>query len=275
MLKTFLQKPMLLISIFFFIGCGEITYDEQNTTNPTIKSDNLPTSQNNDDNQTVTESEVDSAQQANETISGTETTNQKLDDIIEVINTMDSNSTNEVQKVAIFNWLEVITSEVNELTTKDFTQLVNTYKDLPLFPINEKVFSTSENFGNYISDNGHIGLISDTFVILKGDCNSTHVENSIILCTENAEITSLNNDIIIANGTINLTGTITTAENPLGALIYNKKSLESTSLDNSVILFSNPIKYTSIENSDCINTGEVSGSSGTCNEITTNNLTEN
>lgn len=258
MLNPLIKFIILFITLFSLIGCGEVVVSDPSKPSPSENPTNTA-------DQVITE-------QAEEVLINDQDKNIVLSDIVNIINTMETTSNNAKQLADIINWLENLTNQVNELTNKDFRTLITNTKNLQLFAINNKVFSTDKALS--ISDDGHIGFINNSLVIVKGDCNSTYIKDSIVLCTENLKVTNLTNDIIISNGTITLTSSGVTSDNE-GALLYNKKNLQSTALNNSVVLFSSPIKFTSIVNTDCINTGASNGTTGICNQLTTDNLTEN
>lgn len=247
MYKSFLKSIFFSLFLVLFVGCGEVVLSDPNnptTTTNTTNNTNIP--------------------QAEEVIINTQPSNQTLEDIVKIINTMSANSNNEKQKTDILNWIDKVALEVSELTAKDLTSLVASYRNLPLYAINDNLFSTDKSLRT-------LGYMNKSLTIIKGSCTYTFIENSIVLCTENFEVTGLKNDIVIANGSIKLTDSGGDPDDPKGSILYTKKSLKSTSLNKSVILFAKPITFTRIQDTDCINT-TLDDSSQTCNEIRSSNL---
>jgi len=277
MYQKLFKSISLLIPTLFILACGEITYDDADKTNTQNSSNQTVENSQNNEATNHSNSEVETAQQANETISGAESNVQKLDDVISLMNTMQTHSSNEAQKTAILNWVEKVATEVNELTNKDFISLVNLYKSLPLYPINDQVFSTNKELS--ISDNGNIITIRDSFTLVKGDCNTVGIENSVIICTENFYVTNVLNSFVAVKGTSDIMSSGRDNDNleanPLGILHYGHKAVEGSFITRSIFIGSDPVVLTQVEDTTCINTQNVSTSSGICTDITSSNLSEN
>jgi hypothetical protein len=278
MFKSFFKTIPLFIPIIFS-ACGEITYDDLNTTTAnTNNNETLTTSQSNEDI-TYGNSEIDNAQQANETISGTEANSQKLADIIEIVETMETTTSNETQKTEILTWIKSIALEVNELTNKNYLRHIDNTINKNLVYLSENIYSTNESL--YIHDDGNptfIGLAQEdnNLVIINKSAEIANVENTIVLCTGDLNISHSHNNIIIAKGELYVGGDGVSEYNTTidGSIIYSKNLKEIAHSYDSIFLFANQVQSAFIYGSDCINTGSTSSSHGQCNEITTTNLIE-
>jgi len=245
------KQLLLSTTALLLIGCGEVTTSSDKTPNTT--------------HPTTTQAEDEQA-----TITSSQSTTITLKDIVATVNTLSPTESNKYQTQQIKNWLTKITQEVNDLTNKDYTTLINQYQDKKLFTINDKLFSTDQNLT--MGSDGHITLIKDSFTIVKGSCDTVAIMNSIVVCTEDAHASKSENSIIISNGDVKLSAV--GIDGGKGSLVYSKSNVQSTFTKNSVFLFSNSVKTSLIENSDCINTKTATSETGLCNEISTSRLIE-
>jgi hypothetical protein len=254
MIKILFRHLLLSSTALILIGCGEVTTSNDKTPSAT----NNPTTLG-----------VNSER---ETVTSSLSTTVMLKDIVATVNTISTTKSNKYQVVQIKSWIEKITQEVSELTSKDYTLLINQYQDKKLFAINDKLFSTDKNLT--IGSDGHISVIKDSFTIVKGSCETVAIMNSIVVCTENIHASKSENSVIISNGEVELTAVGTDTTINKGSLIYSKKSVTGSFIKNSVFLFSDTVETTLIENSDCINTNNSTSQTGICNELTTSRLIE-
>ena len=254
MIKILFKQLLLSSTALILIGCGEVTTSSDKTPNTT----HTPT--------TLGESSE------RETVTSSQSTTVMLKDIVATVNTISTTKSNKYQVVKIKSWVEKITQEVSELTNKDYTPLIKQYQDKKLFAINSKLFSTDQNLT--MDSDGHITLIKDSFTIVKGSCETVAIMNSIVICTENIHASKSENSVIISNGEVELTAVGTDSTINKGSLIYSKKNVTGSFIKNSVFLFSDTVKTTLIENSDCINTNKSTSQTGICNELTTSRLIE-
>lgn len=265
MYQTFFKTIMILIPLLFIIGCGEITYDEE-SSNKNIET----TSQNSDVNHIPSESEVDSAQQANETIGNNEEGNSVLEKIMATTNTLATTNNNEENLLSISAWIVQITNEVSELTAKNFNTLITDISPSQLSSINSNIFSNNTLLE--VEDDGTIGHVDGDILIMKGDCNIGYLDNSILICTGNVDIAHSTNNIIIADGDIEISHD---GSHLTGSIIYNKKHVDVSHSSQAVFIGSNSVETAHLTDSDCINVKSSDSSHGACNHIQSANFTVN
>lgn len=266
-----MKKPIFNIIIFFtiiqiFMGCEEVTLSNPQTTDAN-KSTLIDTS--------------DTPNIEDQPLINTQNSNKTLDDIVKIINTMDTTSNNEAQKTDILNWIEKVAIEVNELTNKNYISLIQENLDKELFYLGKNIYSTKQTL--HIYDDGNPGYIGSppwketNIVIINKDANINGIDDSIILCTGDLNVSSSHNSIIVAKGTLNIGMDGVSENNKIidGSIIYNKGLIEIAHSYDSSFLFAKHVQSSHIYGSDCINTGTTNSSHGQCNEITSTNLTEN
>ena len=255
-MKNLSKYTLFLITLILLTACGEVTVGEE-------KKPNRP-------------HQVTNVEDATETSSQTIA----LKSIMDTIKTMNTSSSNEEQYSKIMNWLEGITNEVNKLTTKDFSTIVTNFKNKELFYLSDNIYSTDEAL--YIYDNGHaefIGLDSvkgGSFVLLDKNSEIANVQNSIIVCSGDLNISHSHNNIIIVNGKLDISmdGVNENQNTDEGSIIYNKGDVKVSHSYGSVFLFENHVETSFIYDGNCINTGTTNSSTGQCTEIRTDTLTE-
>ena len=249
-MKNLSKYTLFLITLILLSACGEVTVGEE-------KKPNRP-------------HQVTNVEDATETSSQTIA----LKSIMDTIKTMNTSSSNEEQYSKIMNWLEGITNEVNELTAKDFRTLVINLKNSELFYLSDNIYSTNENL--HIYDEGKatfigLGAEGSHFVLLDKSSEIANVQNSIIVCSGDLNISHSSNNIIIVNGKLDIAhdGSVGT-----GSIIYNKGNVVVSHSTGSVFLFENHVETSFIDDGTCINTGTTNSSNGQCTEIKTETLTE-
>jgi len=255
MMNKLSKYTLFFITLIFLSACGEVTVGEK-------KQLNRPQATN--------------VEGVSETIKQTLV----LKNIMNSIQTMDTNSSNKEQYSEIIKWLENITNEVNELTAKDFRTLVENFKNSELFYLSDNIYSTDNTLQIYEGGKAtFIGLNPSkggSFVLLNKSSDIANVQNSIIVCSGDLNISHSHNNIIIVNGKldIGMDGVTEDQNTDEGSIIYNKGDVNVSHSYGSVFLFENHIETSFIYDGSCINTGITNSSNGQCTEIKTETLTE-
>jgi len=268
-----LSKKSLLLLAFLFVGCGEITTSDTEENSPHINT----TQPNNIEEEQ--ESSTTNTQGTRPTRVSTSSTLQ-LKDIVQTIQNMKTSGSNETQYSKILNWTETVVNEVNELTAKDFRTVVSNYKKRELIYLGHNIFSTDKTLHIYENEQPtFIGLNPSKggdVVIINKNSEIANVQDSIVICTGDLNISHSHNNIIIVNGklTISADGVNNTNTTDEGSIIYNKGEIAVSHAYGSVFLFEKHVETSFIVDGDCINTGTTKSSHGQCNEIKTTKLIE-
>jgi len=269
--NTFFKPLTLILALFLLIGCGEVTHNQEtpsNSTQSTAQNSNTDSDTNTNTTQPIGDSEVNAAQQANETISGTDTNSSVLSKIMGTVNTLATGSSNEASLLDISAWVIQVSNEVSELTAKNFNELMTDISPSELSSVGSNVFSNNTLLE--VENDGSINSVTKNLLIMKGNCSIAYLQDSILVCTGNVDISHSTNNIIIANGDIEIAhdGSYLT-----GSIIYNPQKVQVSHSTKSVFIGSSHVETSHITDSDCINVTDANSSNGSCNHIQSADLT--
>ena len=273
-MKNLSKKSLLLLTILL-TGCGELTTSDTKDNNSQINSD---TPQSNDIEEQESSTTATNGQGTRPIISSNSKV--QLKDIIKTIRSMKTSGLNKTQYSKIMDWTEIIVAEVNELTAKNFKTLILNYKKRELIYLGHDIFSTDKTLHIYENEQPtFIGMNPSKggdVVIINKNSEIANVQDSIIICTGDLNISHSHNNIIIVNGklTISADGVNSKKKTDKGSIIYNKGEVAVSHSYGSVFLFEKHIETSFIYDGDCINIGTTNSSHGQCNEIKTTKLIE-